>query len=108
MSSMNTYTEKRSDSLETIPAAPRVAAEIHSSLVRTAATVLVRALWTEESFSTLERTTKEDANLAFKLSSSSDMAQSTDDRLSGFATALHVASASLKAAAKFRSVRCIN
>lgn len=108
MASMNTYTEKRNDPLETSPTAPRVSADIHSLLVRTATTVLVRTLWTEESFSTLERAAGECASLVFKLSSASDMAQSTDDRLSGFATASYITSASQKAAAKFRSVRCIN
>jgi hypothetical protein len=100
MAPMNTYTEERNGPLETSPTTPRVSADIHSSLVRT--------LWTEESFRTLERTAEEDANLAFKLSSASDMAQSTDDRLSGFATAPYITSASQNAAAKFRSVRCIN
>jgi hypothetical protein len=108
MAGMNTYTEKCNGPQEASPAAPRVSADIHPLLGRTETTVPVRTLWNEESFSTLERIAKEGVNLAFKLSSTSDMAQSTDDCLSELATASHIASVSQKVAAKLRSMRCIN
>jgi hypothetical protein len=109
---MNTYTREREDSphsdWSTVLAAPGASADFLSLLVSTVTTVPVRLTWSEKSHTALERAAEKSARVVLKVNSALTMKQFTDERLSGFATVSHTASASQKAAAKLRYLRCIN
>lgn len=109
---MNTYTKRHGDRLEispqTVLAGPCAKGNCQWLPRRTVATVLARPLWTAEPLNTQERAVAKSASLALKVIRASATAQFSDDRPARFVTAFHLASVSQKAAAKSRSMRCVN
>lgn len=109
---MNTYTQGRDEpphsSRNTVPAAPGLCVDSQSLPVCAASTALLRLPGTGVSHGTTLRPAAIGARGTSKLRPASTIENFTGHRSSGFATAWHMASASQKAAANFRYLRCVN